>query len=77
MSFMVPRPDISGYYHLLKGEDKKNLDLKLDLNSEANINYKNEDQLLPVKQNPLQYNDSIIFPDKVQMNLEYYHAKSF
>ena len=77
MSFVGPRPDISGYYNLLKGEDRKILDLKPGLTSEANINYKNEEQLVIVKENPLQYNDSIILPDKVKMNLEYYHAKSF
>lgn len=77
MSFVGPRPDIPGYYDLLQGEERKILALKPGLTSEASIKYKNEDQLLAQQENPLHYNDSIIFPDKVKMNLEYYHQRSF
>jgi lipopolysaccharide/colanic/teichoic acid biosynthesis glycosyltransferase len=77
MSFVGPRPDIEGYYDKLSGENRKILELKPGLTSLASIKYANEEQLLSQKENPLQYNDEIIFPDKVKMNLEYYNNQSF
>lgn len=77
MSVVGPRPDIPGYYDLLEGENRKILELKPGLTSEASIKYKDEETLLEVQNNPLEYNDKVIFPDKVKMNLEYYYKKSF
>jgi lipopolysaccharide/colanic/teichoic acid biosynthesis glycosyltransferase len=77
MSFVGPRPDIPGYYDLLEGETRKILELKPGITSEASIKYKNEEMLLAGQENPLHYNDSIIFQDKVRMNLDYYYNRSF
>ena len=77
MSFVGPRPDIPGYYDVLEGEAKKILDLKPGLTSEASLKYFNEEQILAKQKNPLEYNNSILFPDKVKMNLEYYYNHSF
>jgi len=76
MSFVGPRPDISGYYDTLEGEDRKILELKPGLTSLASIKYANEDDILSKQNNPLEYNDTIIFPDKVKMNLEYYYTNT-
>ncbi len=73
MSFVGPRPDIQGYYDDLQGESRKVLELKPGLTSEASIKYADEEQLLRKKSNALKYNDEIIFPDKVKMNLAYYY----
>lgn len=73
MSVVGPRPDVPGYYDLLKGENRKILELKPGLTSEASIKYKNEETLLQSVANPKFYNDEVIFPDKVKMNLDYYH----
>jgi len=77
MSFVGPRPDIPGYYDLLEGENRKILELKPGLTCEASIKYANEEEILATKTNPLEYNDTIIFPDKVRMNYEYYNKRSF
>lgn len=77
MSFVGPRPDIAGYYDLLKGDDRLILGLKPGLTSEAGIKYRNESKILEKQVNPLKYNDEMLFPDKVKMNLEYYHQLSF
>ena len=77
MSLVGPRPDIQGYYDLLEGEYRKVLELKPGITSEASIKYQNEETLLAQQENPLVYNDTIIFPDKVRMNLEYYYNRSF
>jgi lipopolysaccharide/colanic/teichoic acid biosynthesis glycosyltransferase len=76
MSFVGPRPDVAGYYDLLEGENRKVLKLKPGLTSEASIKYRNEEKILKSIDNPLYYNDSVLFPDKVKMNLEYYYNHS-
>ena len=76
MSVVGPRPDVEGYYDTLEGENRKVLNLKPGITSLASIKYSNEEQLLEEQENPLEYNDSIIFPDKVKMNLEYYNNQS-
>jgi lipopolysaccharide/colanic/teichoic acid biosynthesis glycosyltransferase len=77
MSIVGPRPDIAGYYDLLEGDSRKILELKPGLTSLASLKYYNEDQLLEKQVSPLQYNDQVLFPDKVQLNLEYYYQQSF
>lgn len=77
MSFVGPRPDIPGYYDQLQGEARKILELKPGLTCEASIKYANEEELLSQQKDPLHYNDTVIFPDKVHMNLHYYYNRSF
>lgn len=77
MSFVGPRPDIVGYYDILEGDDRLVLGLKPGLTSEAGIKYRNEEMLLKNQSEPLKFNDEVLFPDKVKMNLEYYHQLSF
>lgn len=76
MSFVGPRPDIPGYYDKLQGDDRRVLQLKPGLTSLAAIKYRNEEELLKKQDNPIEYNDQIIFPDKVKMNLEYLEKRS-
>lgn len=77
MSFVGPRPDVAGYYDLLQGEARKILELKPGITSEASLKYQNEEMLLAQQESPLDYNDTVIFPDKVRLNLEYYYHRSF
>ncbi|MEM0588930.1 sugar transferase [Aequorivita flava] len=77
MSFVGPRPDVPGYYDALQGESRKILELKPGLFSRAALKYINEESLLAKQKDPMKYNDEIIFPDKVKMNLEYYYNRSF
>ena len=77
MSFVGPRPDVPGYYDKLTGEDRLLLKLRPGLTSPAALKYRNEEQLLIQQANPKTYNDTVIFPDKVAMNLEYLEQRSF
>lgn len=77
MSLVGPRPDIPGYYDVLTGEDHLILFLKPGLTSEAGIQFSNEEEILDQQENPLKYNDEILFPEKVKLNLKYYHQLSF
>lgn len=77
MSFVGPRPDIPGYYDKLQGEERKILELKPGITSLASIKYKREEEILSKQENPLEYNDTVLFPDKVKMNMDYYYKRSF
>lgn len=71
MSFVGPRPDVAGYYDQLQGDDRKLLDLKPGITGPASLKYYNEEQVLSQQSDPKQYNDTVIFPDKVRINLNY------
>lgn len=73
MSLVGPRPDIAGYYDALEGEERKILALKPGITSEAALKYRNEEELLKKQENPKEFNDKVIFPDKLKMNLDYYY----
>lgn len=77
MSIVGPRPDIEGYYDRLTGENRKILELKPGITSEASLKYYNEDAILEQQEDALSYNNTVIFPDKVEMNLAYYYHRSF
>lgn len=77
MSIVGPRPDLPGYYDSLVGDNRRVLNLKPGLTCEASLKYYNEAQILKQQEFPLRYNDEIIFPDKIRMNLEYLQKQSF
>jgi lipopolysaccharide/colanic/teichoic acid biosynthesis glycosyltransferase len=77
MSIVGPRPDLPGYYDLLDGESQKILELKPGLTSPAALKYRNEEELLGQQKNALWFNDTVIFPDKVKLNMDYYYHRSF
>lgn len=76
MSLVGPRPDIPGYYDLLEGEDRKLLNLKPGLTGYASLKFSNEEKLLNLQEEPLRYNDEVIFPEKIKLNLYYYRNVS-
>lgn len=73
MSFVGPRPDVPGYADLLLGENRNILKLRPGITSRATIKYANEEMILLNEDDPIAYNNNIIFPDKVKMNLNYYN----
>tara|TARA_B110000008_G_scaffold183640_1_gene182512 strand:- start:216 stop:800 length:585 start_codon:yes stop_codon:yes gene_type:complete len=73
MSFVGPRPDVPGYADILVGEDRKILELKPGITGSASLKYANEEELLAHQEDPKRYNDEVIFPEKVRLNLDYYH----
>jgi|SRR5665648_71675 len=77
MSFVGPRPDVSGYMDLLKGEERKILELRPGITGPASLKYAQEEKLLASVDNPHEYNDKVIFPDKVKINLYYYYHRTF
>lgn len=72
MSFVGPRPDVPGYADKLKGDDRIILKMRPGLTGPASIKYRHEDKILAEQDDPLRYNDEVIWPDKVKINKEYY-----
>lgn len=77
MSFVGPRPDVPGYADRLQGEDRLILKLRPGITGPASLKYANEEEILARVADPLRYNDQVIFPDKVKINLDYYHHHTF
>ena len=77
MSFVGPRPDVPGYADLLQGENREVLKLRPGITGPASLKYRNEEELLAKQPDPQQYNDEVIFPDKVRINRYYLHHYSF
>lgn len=91
MSFVGPRPDVPGYADMLTGEDHDVLKLRPGITGPATLKYRLEDEMIAEyvaqKQKEgdtrdaqtiaVEYNDNVIYPDKVRINRYYYHHYSF
>lgn len=91
MSFVGPRPDVPGYADKLIGEDRVVLKLRPGITGPATLKYRLEDEMIleyVVKKQKNgdnrtpqeiaeEYNDKIIYPDKVRINKYYYKHYSF
>ena len=77
MSFVGPRPDVPGYADMLTGDDRRMLELRPGITGPASLKYRDEEELLAEVDNPIEYNDKVIFPDKVRINLYYLDHYSF
>lgn len=77
MSFVGPRPDVPGYADKLVGEDRAVLSLRPGITGPATLKYRNEEEILAAQDDPTRYNDEVIYPDKVKVNLQYIKEWSF
>ena len=91
MSFVGPRPDVPGYADKLQGDDRVVLKMRPGITGLATLKYRNEEQLIETyvkeaiaggdtrSEDEIAewYNDEIIYPDKVRINVEYYRDYSF
>ena len=91
MSFVGPRPDVPGYADQLKGEDREVLKLRPGITGPATLKYRLEDEMIseyvaqkqtagdrrPVQEIAEEYNDKVIYPDKVRINRYYLSNYSF
>ena len=91
MSFVGPRPDVPGYADKLQGDDRDVLKLRPGITGPATLKYRLEDEMIseyvankqasgdrrPMQEIAVEYNDNVIYPDKVRLNFYYYHHYSF
>lgn len=76
MSVVGPRPNMMVYAERLNGEEQLILEIRPGITCPASIKYMNEEELLASTIDPLRYHDEIIWPDKVRLNLDYYHTRN-
>ncbi len=77
MSIVGPRPDVSGYADKLIGNQRKILEFRPGITGPATLKYANEEVVLSKQEDPILYNDQVIFPDKIKINLDYVNNWSF
>ena len=77
MSIVGPRPDVPGYADLLSGEDRIILSIKPGLTGPASLKFANEEELLAKQNDPKKFNDEILYPAKVKINISYIQHWSF
>ena len=91
MSFVGPRPDVPGYADMLTGADRDVLKLRPGITGPATLKYRLEDEMIAeyvaqkhssgdkreAQEIAVEYNDTVIYPDKVRLNFYYYHHYSF
>ena len=91
MSFVGPRPDVPGYADKLEGDDRDVLKLRPGITGPATLKYRLEDEMIseyvaqkqkegdtrPAQEIAVEYNDNVIYPDKVRLNCYYYRHYSF
>jgi len=76
MSSVGPRPDVPGYADQLQGDNRRILELKPGITGPASMKYANEEEILAQQDDPVKYNDEVIYPDKVRINLKYLEQRS-
>lgn len=78
MSLVGPRPDVSGYADKLEPKIKNVLlSVRPGITGPASIFYRDEEQLLAGQSDPRKFNDEVIYPHKVRINIEYIYNQSF
>lgn len=77
MSFVGPRPDVPGYADKLEGEDRLLLTIRPGLTGTASLKFSNEEELLALQEDPIHYNDHVLYPEKVRLNNNYVKRMSF
>ncbi len=91
MSFVGPRPDVPGYADKLVGDDRDVLKLRPGITGPATLKYRLEDEMISeyvaqkqaagdtrnMQEIAVEYNDKVIYPDKVRLNCYYYRHYSF
>lgn len=71
MSLVGPRPDVRGFADELRGRERVLLSLKPGITGPASIHYKDEEELLARQKDPVSFNKNVIWPNKVQLNMQY------
>lgn len=91
MSFVGPRPDVPGYADKLMDNDRDVLKLRPGITGPATLKYRLEDEMISeyvvqkqkegdtrdAQEIAVEYNDNVLYPDKVRLNCYYYQHYSF
>lgn len=71
MSIIGPRPDLKGYADALEGDNRIILSVKPGITGPATLQFSNEEMILSEQKSPIEYNDTVIWPQKIAINKAY------
>lgn len=77
MSLVGPRPEVKKFVDLYSEQQLEVLSLKPGITDYASIQFRNENELLEGKADPIAFYIEEIMPVKLKLNLKYIHERSF
>lgn len=77
MSLVGPRPELKKFVDLYNAEQVKVISVKPGITDYASIEFRNENELLEGKPDPVQFYIEQIMPVKLKLNLKYIQEQSF
>lgn len=77
MSLVGPRPELKKFVDLYTPEQQQVLTIKPGITDYASIEFRNENELLAGKPNPIDFYIREIMPVKLALNLKYLQSRSF
>jgi len=77
MSLVGPRPELKKFVDLYSAEQRKVIEVKPGITDYASIEFRNENELLEGKPDPIEFYIGEIMPLKLNLNLKYIETRSF
>lgn len=77
MSLVGPRPELKKFVDLYEGVQRQVITVRPGITDYASIKFRNENELLAGKEDPIQFYIKEIMPLKLKMNLDYINDQSF
>lgn len=77
MSFVGPRPDVPGYLDRLRGDATALWELRPGITGPATLLFRREEEMLASIKDYVRFNDEVVYPEKVRLNLVYLSRSSF
>jgi lipopolysaccharide/colanic/teichoic acid biosynthesis glycosyltransferase len=77
MSLVGPRPELKKFVDLYSPEQRRVIEVKPGITDYASIEFRNENELLEGKSDPIDYYMREIMPVKLNLNLKYIETRSF
>ncbi|MBX2970357.1 MAG: sugar transferase [Cyclobacteriaceae bacterium] len=77
MSLVGPRPELKKFVDLYSADQLHVISVKPGITDYASIQFRNENELLEGKENPIDFYIREIMPVKLELNLRYINSQSF
>ncbi|MCW3115616.1 MAG: wcfS [Segetibacter sp.] len=76
MSIVGPRPEVRRYVEMYSPEQRRTLQVLPGITDYASIEYRNENDLLALAENPEEFYINEIMPKKIELNFKYINDRS-
>lgn len=77
MSLVGPRPELKRFVDLYQGDQRKVIEVTPGITDYASLEFRNENELLEGKTDPIDFYMKEILPKKLELNLKYIREQSF